>query len=136
MRRVASGASPCDSVTDSSEPVIDARRQPRRELPTDAGALAPMGAAFEAALERGLEELGLSDTEAASGRARRSYERHARLLREWNASINLTAIREPAEIARRHICDSLSAVPVLTRITRPGPLVVIPAMSNMDPSCS
>ena len=33
----------------------------------------------------------------------------------WGAAINLTAIREPAEVARRHVCDSLSAVPPLAR---------------------
>ena len=49
----------------------------------------------------------------ASSRARRSYEAHARLLQAWGAAINLTAIREPAEVARRHVCDALSAVPRL-----------------------
>lgn len=79
-----------------------------------------MGAAFEEALERGLEELGLAHTAAASAGARRSYDRHARLLREWNVAINLTAIREPAEIARRHTCDSLSALPWLADMAFPG----------------
>ena len=79
-----------------------------------------MGDAFEGALEAGLQELGLSAGPAGSARARRSYELHARLLREWGAAINLTAIREPTEIARRHVCDSLSAVHRLARIVRPG----------------
>ncbi|MEA2026272.1 MAG: RsmG family class I SAM-dependent methyltransferase, partial [Chloroflexota bacterium] len=64
--------------------------------------------------------LGSVDSPAASPRARRSYEAHARLLRDWNAAINLTAIREPVDIALRHICDSLSAVPRLTELTGPG----------------
>ncbi len=79
-----------------------------------------MGDAFRSALEAGLQELGLSAEPAGSARARRSYELHARLLREWGAAINLTAIREPTQIARRHVCDSLSAVEHLARIARPG----------------
>jgi 16S rRNA (guanine527-N7)-methyltransferase len=79
-----------------------------------------MGDAFQGALDAGLEELGLSAAPAGSARARRSYELHARLLREWGAAINLTAIREPTQIARRHVCDSLSAVHRLARLVRPG----------------
>jgi 16S rRNA (guanine527-N7)-methyltransferase len=89
-------------------------------LPTDPDTLEPMGAAFDAALEEGLAELGLLDATAAAPLARRSYEAHARLLRDWNAAINLTAIRDPAEMARRHVCDSLSAVPALDRLVHPG----------------
>jgi 16S rRNA (guanine527-N7)-methyltransferase len=32
----------------------------------------------------------------------------------WTASINLTAIRDPAQIALRHVVDSLSGLPLLT----------------------
>ncbi len=35
---------------------------------------------------------------------------HVRLLLAWTAAVNLTAIREPAEVARAHVLDSLSAV--------------------------
>ena len=38
---------------------------------------------------------------------------HARLLLAWNQAINLTAIRDPAAVAIRHVIDSLAAVPVL-----------------------
>jgi 16S rRNA (guanine527-N7)-methyltransferase len=38
---------------------------------------------------------------------------HVRLLLAWNASINLTAIRDPAEIAVRHVADSLAGLPLL-----------------------
>jgi 16S rRNA (guanine527-N7)-methyltransferase len=92
----------------------------RRALPTDPGSLPAMGADFDAAMDAGLLELGLADGPAAAPRARRSYEAHARLLRDWNAAINLTAIREPAEMARRHVCDSLSAVATLQTVVRPG----------------
>ncbi len=99
-----------------TEPATDARR----ELPTDPFILEPMGEVFEAALEEGLSELGLLETAAASPGARRSYEAHARLLRDWNTAINLTAIRDPEMTARRHTCDALSAVPYLLELVRPG----------------
>lgn len=92
----------------------------RRELPADPEVLQPMGDDFEAALDAGLAELGLADVAATTPLARHSYEAHARLLRDWNAAINLTAIREPTEVARRHVCDSLSAVPRLSQLLRPG----------------
>jgi 16S rRNA (guanine527-N7)-methyltransferase len=96
------------------------RAAARQELPTDADQLEPMGEEFDLALEAGLDELGLLDGPAAAPLARRSYEAHARLLRDWSAAINLTAIREPAAIARRHTCDSLSAVGRLAELTVPG----------------
>jgi 16S rRNA (guanine527-N7)-methyltransferase len=105
---------------------MDADRHPstvapvaRTELPTDAAVLEPMGPHFDAALDEGLHELGLTGREAGSVVARRSYEAHARLLRAWGVAINLTAIRDPADVARRHVCDSLSAVPVLQERASP-----------------
>jgi 16S rRNA (guanine527-N7)-methyltransferase len=100
--------------------VTDRAASPRRELPTHPDGLAPMGAAFEAALDEGLGELGLLGTPAAAPVARRTYEAHARLLREWNTAINLTAIRDPEMTARRHVCDALSAVPHLIGLAKPG----------------
>ena len=38
---------------------------------------------------------------------------HVRLLLAWNEAINLTAIRDPAAIAIRHVVDSLTAVRAL-----------------------
>ncbi|MFL5680628.1 MAG: 16S rRNA (guanine(527)-N(7))-methyltransferase RsmG [Chloroflexota bacterium] len=38
---------------------------------------------------------------------------HVRLLLAWTEAINLTAIRDPAAVARLHVIDSLAAVPVL-----------------------
>lgn len=93
---------------------------PRPELPTDPSGLEPMGAAFDAAIESGLTELGLLETRAASPVARRAYEAHARLLRDWNHAINLTAIRDPEAMAMRHVCDSLSATAHLEALVRPG----------------
>jgi 16S rRNA (guanine527-N7)-methyltransferase len=47
-------------------------------------------------------------------RARHAIEGHVRLLLAWTDAINLTAIRDPAEVAVRHVLDSLTAVPILT----------------------
>jgi 16S rRNA (guanine527-N7)-methyltransferase len=38
-------------------------------------------------------------------------DRYAVLLERWNARINLTAIRDPHESARKHFVDSLAVVP-------------------------
>ena len=43
---------------------------------------------------------------------------HVRLLLAWNAAINLTAITDPEVIARRHVIDSLAAVPILGSVGR------------------
>jgi 16S rRNA (guanine527-N7)-methyltransferase len=44
---------------------------------------------------------------------REAIDGHARLLLAWTAAINLTAIRDPAGVARLHVLDSLAAVPLL-----------------------
>ncbi len=41
-----------------------------------------------------------------------SFATYERLLLEWNERLNLTAIREPAEIRRRHFLDSLTCATV------------------------
>jgi 16S rRNA (guanine527-N7)-methyltransferase len=51
-----------------------------------------------------------------SASARAAIDGHVRLLLAWNAAINLTAVRDPVDIARRHVLDSLVAVPVLERL--------------------
>ena len=43
----------------------------------------------------------------------RLIEGHVRLLLAWNAAINLTAITDPASIARLHVADSLAALGLL-----------------------
>lgn len=44
---------------------------------------------------------------------RTAIDDHVRLLLAWSGAINLTAIRTPAEIARLHVLDSLTALPVV-----------------------
>ena len=41
--------------------------------------------------------------------------RFAQLMLEWNRKINLTAIRAPGQVARKHFIDSLAALPYLSR---------------------
>ena len=48
--------------------------------------------------------------------ARAAIEAHVRLLLAWNAAINLTAVRDPVEIARRHVVDSLAGARELRRL--------------------
>ncbi|MEO8470326.1 MAG: 16S rRNA (guanine(527)-N(7))-methyltransferase RsmG [Chloroflexota bacterium] len=60
-----------------------------------------------------LDEVGVH----LDGDMRTALSTHVRLMLAWNEAINLTAIIDPAAIARRHIVDSLAAVPVL----RDGP---------------
>ena len=92
----------------------------RPALPTRADDLPPMDRRFDEMLDTGLAELGLTGTLAGDDAARASYEAHARLLRAWSEAINLTTIREPADIARRHVCDSLSAAAPLVERLWPG----------------
>jgi 16S rRNA (guanine527-N7)-methyltransferase len=81
----------------------------RAPLPTNPAELLPLGAAFDEVLDAGLDRLGL----AGAPRLRSALDAHARLLVAWTVAINLTAIREPAAVAREHLLDSLSAVTLL-----------------------
>jgi len=60
-------------------------------------------------LDAGLAALGLT----LDASAREAIDGHARLLLAWTEAINLTAIRDPAGVARLHVLDSLAAVPLL-----------------------
>jgi 16S rRNA (guanine527-N7)-methyltransferase len=80
--------------------------RPRDPLPTRVQGLPPLARPAIAALERGLGELGIE----LPGAARERLVDHVRLLLAWNESINLTAIREPDEVVRLHVLDSLTAV--------------------------
>jgi 16S rRNA (guanine527-N7)-methyltransferase len=65
--------------------------------------------AYDRALDAALEALGFKPASAT----RRAIDDHVRLMLAWNAAINLTAIADPADVARLHVADSLAAVPVL-----------------------
>ncbi len=56
-----------------------------------------------------------------SERQREALEHHFELLLRWNKKINLTSIRDPAEIVTRHFGESLLLASMLPR--QPGSLV-------------
>ncbi len=64
-------------------------------------------AALQTQLERGIAALGLSLPEGA---VQRLLDYQA-LLERWNATYNLTAIRDPAEMVTRHLLESLAILP-------------------------
>ena len=88
---------------------MDRRREP---LPTRVEDTPPLPAAYHAALERGLGDLGI----ALGQGARNAIDAHVRLLLAWTTAINLTAIREPDAIALDHVIDSLTALDVVSSL--------------------
>ncbi len=78
----------------------------REPLPTRVEGLPELPLEYGLVLDVGLAELGL-DLPAT---ARTAIDDHVRLLLAWTAAINLTSIRDPIEVARAHVLDSLTAV--------------------------
>lgn len=68
-----------------------------------------MSAAFQAKLERGIQQLGLEMNPEAVARLLAYHE----LLVKWNKAYNLTSVRDPAEMIDRHLIDSLSILPFI-----------------------
>ncbi|HET6922923.1 MAG TPA: RsmG family class I SAM-dependent methyltransferase [Anaeromyxobacteraceae bacterium] len=68
-----------------------------------------MSPAFEEALARGVEALGLP----VDPEARRLLARFAERLLAWNAKVNLTAVTGPAGLAEKLFVDSLALLPLL-----------------------
>jgi len=66
-----------------------------------------VNAPFAKTLEEGARALGI----ALDGPAREKLERYADRLLAWNRKVNLTAITDPAELAEKHLVDSLSLLP-------------------------
>lgn len=62
-------------------------------------------------LKRGLEHFGAE----ASPDIIEKFILYSELLREWNQKINLTAITEPEEIAKKHFVDSVSCICMLDK---------------------
>ncbi len=58
-------------------------------------------------LEQGLDFLGV----ALPTQARADLLTYLKLLARWNASFNLTAIRQPEQMVTRHLLDSLAILP-------------------------
>jgi len=62
-----------------------------------------------AALERGLQTMGL----ALSAGVEEQLMRYTELLAKWNRTYNLTAVREPLAMVSHHLLDSLAVLPHL-----------------------
>jgi 16S rRNA (guanine527-N7)-methyltransferase len=62
---------------------------------------------FHRALRDGIDQLGLRISPDAS----QLLERFADRLLVWNRKVNLTAITDPAEVAEKHLVDSLAILP-------------------------
>lgn len=110
-RGTARAASP-----DEHDPEVGSVVRPRAELPVRVADTAPLPAAYDAELEHGLAALGLT----LGPGARAVIDGHARLLLAWTGAINLTAIREPTAVARRHVLDSLAGLSSVSAGGSPG----------------
>lgn len=68
-----------------------------------------LDASFDRALESGLAALGVD----VDGRGRELLRRFAERLLAWNRKVNLTAVTAPAEVAEKHLVDSLALLRTL-----------------------
>jgi 16S rRNA (guanine527-N7)-methyltransferase len=84
----------------------------RDPLPTRISGLAPLPAEYDQVLGDGLRTVGAGDLPPE---ARAAIDDHVRLLLAWNEAINLSGIKAPGMIAREHVLDSLTALPLLRR---------------------
>jgi 16S rRNA (guanine527-N7)-methyltransferase len=86
----------------------------REPLPTCVQGLPPLPPEYEAVLEAGLPGIAAGGA-ALPDAAHQAIDDHVRLLLAWNEAINLSGIRAPEAIAREHVLDSLTALPLLRR---------------------
>ncbi|MBA3876806.1 MAG: 16S rRNA (guanine(527)-N(7))-methyltransferase RsmG [Anaerolinea sp.] len=110
----AGGGSPRRRRAPPEEARLNRQREP---LPTRIDSLPDLPDAYARELDRALGALRVVLDPAA----RAAIDGHVRLLLAWNAAINLTAITEPAVVARLHVADSLAALHVL----RAGPCATL-----------
>jgi 16S rRNA (guanine527-N7)-methyltransferase len=77
-------------------------------------------AAIQRAIEQGAAQLrcGLPKSGAAK------LADYVQLLAKWNAKINLTAVRDPAQMVTHHVLDCLAVVPETARLTQGKPVTV------------
>jgi len=86
--------------------------QDREPLPTCVNGLPHLPPEYHATLRAGLAAFG---PDAPGEAALDAMADHVRLLVAWNAAVNLSGIRDPGQIARLHVLDSLAALPLLRR---------------------
>lgn len=103
---VGSGAAQSAGDLETAPPPV------RDPLPTRVSGLPPLPAGYEEVLGAGLPAI---EGEGISADARAAIDGHVRLLLAWNEAVNLSGIRAPEAIAREHVLDSLTALPLLRR---------------------
>jgi len=84
----------------------------REPLPTHVWDLEPLPPEYGRVLDEGLRSIPGASLPAG---ARTAIDDQVRLLMAWNDAINLSGIRDAAAIAREHVLDSLTALPLLRR---------------------
>jgi 16S rRNA (guanine527-N7)-methyltransferase len=77
-------------------------------------------AAIERAIAQGAAELRCGLPEGGSAK----LADYVALLAKWNAKINLTAIRDPAQMVTHHILDCLAVAPEIAKLTQGKPVSV------------
>jgi 16S rRNA (guanine527-N7)-methyltransferase len=82
----------------------------RQPLPTRFEGLAPLPEDYRLTIQAGLPAIEGARLSAAQLAA---IEGHIQLLLAWNEAINLSGIAEPGAMAREHVLDSLTALPLL-----------------------
>ncbi len=90
-------------------PAVADPNRPREPLPTRVDGLPELPHGYHEAVEAGLRDLAIELTPAA----RTAVDGHVRLLLAWTAAINLTAIRDPIDVALLHVIDSLAGLAAL-----------------------
>jgi 16S rRNA (guanine527-N7)-methyltransferase len=83
--------------------------RPRDPLPTRVESCPELPPEYHDGLDAALATLGV----VIDPLARRAIDGHVRILLAWNSAINLTSVRDPDQIAIRHVADSLAALPAL-----------------------
>lgn len=73
----------------------------------------PLLEKFKRHILKGSKALGMSVSDHQAG----LMGVHAQELMTWNIKINLTAIKEPLQIAEKHFIDSIAAVPLFSAAT-------------------
>jgi 16S rRNA (guanine527-N7)-methyltransferase len=96
-------------------------------LPRDASDLPPAPARVWRVIDDGLAALGVQLEPAA----RAAIEVQLRLLLAWNTHVNLTALRTDEQIARGHVLDSLSALPVIAGLRRGATAAAAPSLLDI-----
>ena len=66
---------------------------------------------WKTTVEAGSKSLGVSLTANQLG----LFAAHAAHLYMWNKTINLTAIKDPEEIALKHFIDSIAVIPYINK---------------------